>query len=281
VGNEFGIVLVERERASVSEAKMKRRSLLWLGALSPIALFSSRYLGARATKAPRATDYRQYAEELNQLAASIQTPADARRFVDFVADLFSEDTPSMWTTNSLRKRIAQAEFSAVSDPQKAIPEPRLAAAWNAYVDTIGAPEDQKVTPAALHNLRDGFLTTARFGWNRGSRDFWLAPSIYATLPDGHLAPGCRAVESIRVLWDLANMPENIKAARDRESKGLLTSDLYRKPSRSPGSSVTRGSISFGVRKPYPIELAQRNYIQLNGNKAFSKAVMEMLNATLS
>jgi len=40
-------------------------------------------------------------------------------------------------------------------------------------------------------------------------------------------------------------------------------------------------VSFGVRNPYPIELAQRNYIQLNGNKAFSKAVTAMLNATLS
>jgi len=77
------------------------------------------------------------------------------------------------------------------------------------------------------------------------------------------------------------LPENIKAARDRESKGLLTSDLYRKPWLSPGSSVARGSVSFGVRNPYPIELAQRNYIQLNGNKAFSKAVMDLLNATLS
>ena len=114
-------------------------------------------------------------EELNQFAANIQTPADARRFVDFLADLFSKDTPSMWTTNSLRNRIAQAEFSAVSDPQTAIPDPRLAAAWNAYVDTIGAPADQKVTPAELNNLRDEFLTTARFAWNSGSRNFWLAP----------------------------------------------------------------------------------------------------------
>jgi len=45
--------------------------------------------------------------------------------------------------------------------------------------------------------------------------------------------------------------------------------------------VTRDAVSFCVRNPYPIELAQRNYIQLNGNKAFSKAVMAMLNATLS
>ncbi len=261
---------------------MKRRSLLLFGALSPIALFTSRYLGARAPKAPLPPDYRQRAEELNQLASTVRTPADARRFVDFLADLFSKEAPSAWTRSSLRSRVAQAEFNAVSGPQRGIPESRLAEAWNSYVDTIGAPEDQKVTPAKLHNLRDDFLATARLGWNSGSRNFWLFPWIYATLPDGQLAPGCRAVESIRVLWDLANMPDNIKAARDRASKGVLTSDLYRRPSLSHGSSITHsGSVRFAVRNPYPIELAQRKYIQLNGNKAFNHAVMAMLTKTLS
>jgi hypothetical protein len=261
---------------------MKRRPLLLLGALSPIALFTSRYLGASAPKAPRPTDYRQQAEQLNQLASTIQTSADARRFVDFVADLFCEETPSAWTSNSVRSRIAQAEFAAVSDPQTAIPESRVAEAWNAYVDTIGAPEDQKVAPAELHNLRDAFLATARAGWNRTYRNFWLTPSIYATLPDGDLAPGCRAVESIRLLWDFANNPDNVKAARDRVSKGELLSDLYRKPPQSPASSATGSSwVSAGMRSPYPIELAQRNYIQMHGNKAFSRAVMAMLTKTLS
>jgi hypothetical protein len=219
---------------------------------------------------------------LNQLASTIQKPGDARRLINFLADLFSKETPSSWTRSSLRDRIAQAEFSAVSDPQKAIPEARLAEAWNSYVDTIGAPEDQKVTPAELHNLRDTFLTTARLGWNSGSRNFWLVPSIYATLPDGRLAPGCRAVESIRTLWDLANMPENLKAARDQVSKGVLTSDLYRKPPQSPAPSTTRVAlVTGGVRGPYSIELAQRRYIQLNGSKAFGHAVMAMLTKTLS
>ena len=88
------------------------------------------------------------------------------------------------------------------------------------------------------------------------------------------------MEWIRVLWDLANKADNIKAARDRVSKGLLPSDLYRKLSQSSGTSVTRGAISVSVRNPYPIELAQRNYVQTNGNKAFSDAVMAMLTKTL-
>jgi hypothetical protein len=260
---------------------MKRRSLLFLGVLSPIALFNSRYLGVKATSSTRPMNLQQCAEQLNQFATTIQTPADARRFVDYLADLFSEDAPSTWTNNFVRSRIAEAEFAAVTDPQKAIPEQRLAEAWNDYVDTLGAPENQKVTPAELHNLRDAFLTTDRFAWNSGYRNIWAVPSIYATRPDGHLAPGCRAVEAIRVIWDLANLPDNLRAARDRVSKGVLTSDLYRKSSQSGGGSSTRGSVSFSVRGPYPIELAQREYIQHNGNKVFSRAVMAVLTKTLS
>jgi len=259
---------------------MKRRSLLLLGALTPIALFSSRFLGARASKASPPPDYRELTQRLNEFATNIQTPADARRLVDFIAELFSKETPSAWNKESLRSLIAQAEFSAVSDPQKLIPEPRLAEAWNTYVDTIQAPEDQKVTPAELHNLRDAFLTSARLFWDRGHRNIWTVPSIYATVSDGQLAPGCRAVESIRVLWDLAKMPDNLKGARDRVSKGLLTSELFRKPQQSLASSASQVRLEMRT-STNPIEIAQRNYVTLYGEKAFRDAVSAMLNETLS
>jgi hypothetical protein len=87
---------------------------------------------------------------------------------------------------------------------------------------------------------------------------------------------------MRLLWDFAKNPDNIKAARDRVSKGELLSDLYRKPPQSSASSANGVSwVSAGMRRPYPIELAQRNYIQLHGNKAFSRAVMAMITKTLS
>ena len=259
---------------------MKRRSLLLLGVLTPVALFRSRYLRARASKAPLPTDYRERAQRLNEFAANIQTPADARRLVDFVAELFSEETRSGWNNSSLRSRIAQAEFSAVSDSQKLIPESRLAEAWNAYVDTIQAPEDQKVTPAELHYLRDAFLTTARLSWDRGFRNIWAVPSIYATLRDGRIAPGCRAVESLRVLWDLANLPNNLKTARDRVSKGLLASDLFRKSQPSPASPAKH---SYAEARAFsnPMKLAESQYINLKGDKAFNDVVVAMLHDTFA
>jgi len=260
---------------------MKRRSLLLLGFLSPIALYTSRFLGARAVKAQAPIDGRKQAEELNQLASTIETPADARRFVDFLADIFSRDAPSGWTRNSLRNLIAQAEFAAVSDPQKTIPKARLAEAWNRYVDTLQAPGDQKVTAEELHNLRDAIWTSARLAWKGNRGNFWAVPSIYATLPDGDLAPGCRAVESIRLLWDLANMPDNLKGARDRVSKGQLSSDIFRKELQSPQLTLTGARMSFSEGKVNPVWLAQRNYAQAKGKKAFNQAVVAMLTKTLS
>ena len=81
----------------------------------------------------------------------------------------------------------------MTDPETAIPEPRLAEAWNGYIDTLGAPEDQKVTPAELHNLRDAFLPTVRFDWNRGYRNYgpFLDLRHTAGRPSGPRVPSSR------------------------------------------------------------------------------------------
>jgi hypothetical protein len=263
---------------------MKRRSLLLLGALTPLALLRSRYLGAGASKSLSPADYQQRVQQLNEFAANIQTPADARRLVDFVSQLFSGETLYRLKSSSLRNQIAEAEFSAVSDPQKLIPEPRLAQAWNTYVATIGAPEDRKVIPAELHNLRDAFQTTARVLWSRDTKNVWTVPSIYATLPDGRVAPGARAIESIRLIWDLARMPsDNLKGTRDRMSKGVLMSDSLRKPQHYTASLVPRSRMGVGLYNfpANPMRMAQQNYIERNGDKAFSNAVMAMLNDTFT
>jgi hypothetical protein len=258
---------------------MQRRSLLLFGALFPLALLTSRYTRARTPEASIPTDYRELAQQLNVLAATIQTPADARRLVDFLAGIFSDVLPPAWTIGAILDRIAQAEFAAVSDSQRLIPESRLAQAWNAYVGTVQAPDEAKVTPAEVNNLRDAFLAVNRLSWDSGSRNIWSVPSIYATQPDGRLASGCRAVESIRILWDLANMPDNLKAARNRVNKGVLVSDQLRERQTKPRAS---GAAHLEARVfNNPVEVAARQYIKDNGVAAYSKAVVEMLNRTLA
>lgn len=265
---------------------MQRRSLLLLGALSPVAFLMSRYMRGWTPKASIPADYhersrllREQAERLNVLAATIQTPADARRLVDFLGVVFSDGLPPAWTISALFDRIAQAEFAAVNS-ERLIPESRLANAWNTYAATLHAPDESYVTPAEVHNLRDGVYAVSRLDWDRGSRNIWSVPSVYATQPDGKLAPGCRAVESIRIFWDLANMPENLGAARNRVNKGVLVSDQLRELQARPVASGEVVRVESRVISN-PLEIATRQYLKENGTAAYSKVVIDTLNLTLA
>lgn len=259
---------------------MKRRSLLLQTSMFPLGLFVSRYLKALAPKARLPMDYREKAERLSQLAAGIHTEADARLFVDFVADLFSDQLPPAAVSDSMRERVAQAEFAAVSDPQRLIPELRVAEAWNTYAQTMLAPPECQVTAAEVHNLRDAFFTTARLFWEGGSRNIWSVPAIYATQSDGSLASGCRAIEATRILWDLANMPGNLASARVQVNQGVLTSDLVRQAQERPKTTTPRSYVSARVAPLNPVAIAEQRFIAKNGAKTFGKALSVMLDHAL-
>src|SRR6266852_308201 len=63
--------------------------------------------------------HRQAALRLNDMAQSIQSEADARKFVDGIEEeLFGHRGPipsklQSWITHSMRRRVARAEFAAV------------------------------------------------------------------------------------------------------------------------------------------------------------------------
>ncbi len=168
---------------------MQRRHFLFLAPLLPSAFLAPRLLHARARQNPPANHVRDAANRIDQLARNIHTPADARSLIDFIAELFAEELPPAWATASLRARLAEREYESATDPAKRISEPHLTETWNAYVSTIGATHDYQISPAELHNLRDSLYAVARLTWARGSRNFWSVPSIFATEPDGTLAPG--------------------------------------------------------------------------------------------
>ena len=83
----------------------------------------------------------------------------------------------MWATNTLRDRLALAEYQSAIDPTKLISEQRIADAWNKYVREIGAPEEALVNIAEIHNLRDAFYVEAQLLWSRGSQSIWTMPDI--------------------------------------------------------------------------------------------------------
>jgi hypothetical protein len=110
---------------------------------------------------------RQAVVHLNELASNIHSEDDARTFVDAVAERMTAEKPPAWAKASIRRRVAHAEYEAVSDPARLVPEQRVADVWNEYVRELDAPEETLVTAAEVHNLRDGMYSMSRLLWDKG------------------------------------------------------------------------------------------------------------------
>jgi hypothetical protein len=105
--------------------------------------------------------HKQAAIRINELAGRIRSQADASSFVSAIADLFVKELPPAWATSSIRQRVAHAEYEAVGNPARLIPDQRIVDAWNQYVKEVGAPDDAIVSVAEIHNMRDGSYTVAQ------------------------------------------------------------------------------------------------------------------------
>jgi len=216
------------------------------------------------------------AVHMNDLAGATHSEADARAFIDEVAERLGENqhhTYLSWTTRSIRHRVAHAEFEAVSDPARLIPEQRIVDVWNEYVRELDAPEETLLTVAELHNLRDATYTSVQFMWKRGgfTQQLWTIPSIYAVGADGKVASGCRAVETLKILHDMFYLFQNVRAARERVQKGVLASDLarQREQQRTDRPPVTRSRFIVS-RDANPLLPAEVRYVQAHGQRDYSR-----------
>jgi hypothetical protein len=226
--------------------------------------------------------HRQVAIRLNDLAQSIHSEADARKLVDGVEDeLFGHRGPIQsklrsWVTRSMRRRVADAEFAAVSDPANLIPEQRVANVWNEYVREIGAPEEALVTVAEVHNLRDGMFTGSDKMWSRGGfgQSLWMIPGIYALDNDGRVATGCRALEALKVLHDMETSFISVVSARERVAQGVLVSEWVKQ--KKGDAQPAKVVVSTSKRVPLDlISSCARRYSQEHGQKAYDQ-LMERL-----
>ncbi len=228
---------------------------------------------------------RQLTLEINDLAGRIHSEADASALVDKIAEKFADTLPPSWMTRGIRQRLAHAEYEAVSDPSRLIPEQRIADVWNEYVREIGASDEALVTPAELHNLRDADFAGAQLLWSRG-QNIWAVSSIYALSPDGKLAEGCRPIETLRILYDVDMMFDNLRGARERVRRGTLVSEELRKRQENPlpqqkitarlEAHATNNAFRLGVHVDNnPVRLAESRYIQQHGPYILN-GVMEKL-----
>ena len=214
---------------------------------------------------------RQAVIHVNELAGNIHSEADARAFVDAVAARLDGQQHLTWTTRSIRRRVARAEYAAVSDQARLIPEQRIVDVWNEYVRELDAPEETLVTAAEIHNLRDAMFTASQSLWKREGfpQTLWTVPNVYALDPNGKVASGCRAVEALKILHDMFYLFQNVQVARERVQKGVLVSELLlqRQQDAAPKPAVVKSHLAVSTRAN-PIMPAEYRYVQAHGERDY-------------
>jgi hypothetical protein len=215
--------------------------------------------------------YKQAVIHANDLAGRIHFAADAINYVSAISFLFPRELDPAWANAGIRSQLASAEYESASNVAKLIPEQRLADVWNQYVCEIGAPNGAIVTPAEIHNIRDLNLTGAQSTWTADRATRWTLPNMYATGSDGRVAAGCRAVEALRVIYDLNSFFPLI-SARERISKGIVPSEEARKP-KSDGT----GRIVIHGGPVNPMDSARQGYIRKHGWQAYDQLLTRLFN----
>ncbi len=221
---------------------------------------------------------RQRAIHINDLAGNIHSEADARAYVDAVAEELTGHRHMSWTTRSIRHRVAHAEFEAATDASRKIPEQRIVDIWNEYVREIDAPEEATVSLAELHNLRDAMYSSGESMWkNEMTQSLWSMPNIYAIDADGKVASGLRAVEALKVIRDMHEMFGLVASARARVQKGVLESDLRKQPREAPQFSRTIFTTPelHAIKNDNPIRPAAYHYQEHHGERAYQQLLKRL------
>jgi hypothetical protein len=219
---------------------------------------------------------RRHAIEINELAGHIDSLEDAQKLVNRVVAEFSDELPPSWKTRSLRKRIALAEYESATNPRALISEQRVANAWNDYLDEVGAPEEYFVTPLEIHYLRDSLYVVSQISWTRGNKNIWTVPNIHAVGSDGKVSGGCRALETIRLLWYLGNDSDSVRGAR-KMTKGVMFSDMIKNPAAPPSAQEkTEARLVIRAGRSNPIEVAEMQYLRDHGEAALNHAILGLL-----
>jgi hypothetical protein len=247
---------------------MKSRSLL-----ATLLLLASHLCPAQqpANTADTPTTYEQHKQaaiRINDLVGQIHSEADASAIVSEIATMFAKELPPAWASAGIRDRIAHAEHQAVSDPAKLIPERRVVEVWNQYVKEIGAPDEAIVSAAEIHNMRDASYTYAQLMWARGFQNIWTMPNVFALGPDGKVADGCRPLEALRLIHDLAGLFQNLRSARDRLRKGIVASEQIKKSTGAPNPLVQGNAQLLAKSNPNPTAAAERRYAQEHSSETY-------------
>jgi hypothetical protein len=234
---------------------------------------------SQATMQRRAHDeyerHKQAAIRINDLAGRIQSEGDASAVVSEIAGLFAKELPLAWASSGIRQRVAHAEYETVRNPARLISEQRIVDVWNQYVREIGAPDEAIVSVAEIHNMRDGSFTVAQLMWARGNQTIWTMPNVFALETDGRVADGCRALEAIRLIHDLAGLFQNLRGARDRLRKGIVPSEKI-KNRVGESNPQPHGTVQLEAHADTnPIRAAEQRYVLEHGSVAYDQLLARL------
>jgi len=114
---------------------------------------------------------------------------------------------------------------------------------------------------------------------------WLMPNMYHVDSSGNLAPGCRAVEALKLLYTLHDLFGNAIYARERLRQDAVASKVVKPAAeRFPPSQeqIRENRVAFARAEGRAQELrqAERNYVRQHGTKAYDKLVREMVEGVL-
>jgi len=121
--------------------------------------------------------------QVDELGSHIRTEADAKAYVEA---LMKRWAPRETIPTEYEERLARAEYAAVHNPEKLIPESQVANAFTRLMDKWGMPAWTHVSVPELHALRVSYAST-------------VYPKSVPRLPDETIAPSCRPTEALFLL----------------------------------------------------------------------------------
>ena len=197
-------------------------------------------------------------------ADRIRSEPDARAYVEALVKVWGPHGNELPGLPQFEDRLARAEYAAVRDPQKRIPEFLVAKTFNELVNLWGALKSSRVTVEELHAFR---IIASSFHYSRS----------VARLADGSVGPDCRPTEAL-VLLNLLDSGGGIQPwLRERVRNRhwpwkFLMRYEWRRPRKptKPGLRPLNGSdpaFEQGLQQRVKFDLARRWY--LTNHPAFS------------
>ena len=101
------------------------------------------------------------------------------------------------------------------------------------------------------------------------------PNVYALQPDGKVADACRAVETVRVMYDLNDF-RNLRGARDRVRRGIVPSEQAEKRMEGPNPHPQPTAWLGAHVDTNPIRSAEQRYLREHGSEEYGQLLTRLL-----